>query len=288
MKKLSNLNHILYFLGIYIASLTLFSCTEERITCEGNDDCPEGFQCYEGYCLDRNEYACLDIECREYEVCYKGSCFESYSCEFPCPEGMICPLGGDECEADPCYGVRCSEGDVCIEGECIEYLSCDYFGCPTGSLCIMGECSEIKFEYNPCARVTCQEGEVCFEGICFNIDFEQRPDEADNCYPVTCPKGWVCDDGQCLPMDPHWHESMVISDPWFILEGIALDEMGIPLNGVNIFVQDRLTPFTTNDEGQFSLLIKDNQTVRLIQSGQNDMLFKANPDIKNVLLQFKK
>jgi hypothetical protein len=57
--------------------------------------------------------------------------------------------------------------------------------------------------------------------------------------------GWICDKGQCIPLDQRWHEPIVIADPRFFQEGIVLDTEDIPLSGVDIFVQDRLTPLKT-------------------------------------------
>lgn len=289
MKSLAYFFRISYYTILIILSLSHFSCEyqpNDRISCEETDECPEGFRCFGNYCVDPFEEGCQDVSCAEDMVCYLAHCYLYYVCDDDsCPEGTICSDEG--CVEDLCHDNSCPEGTACYQGTCFQYLNDIDSNCPSGYLYYLGECIEIRAEHNACTDKTCQEGEICFEGSCYAINLEQSPDEVDNCFPVTCPNGWVCDDGRCLPLDPKWHEAIVIGDPWFIMEGVVLDKEGIPLRGIDVFLENESTPLTSNDEGQFSVLVQENQVVKVSHSGHKDSQFKANREIKNVLVQFK-
>ncbi|WP_158860082.1 hypothetical protein [Lunatibacter salilacus] len=293
MKKLSHYHRISFLNILIIISLISvhFSCVEpsiEKISCEFWDECPEGLTCYENFCVDPWEEPCEGIQCHEGQVCYYGSCFFYFDCEEDgCPAGTICYAESGLCAEDPCTDITCPEGMACYEGVCSRYPICNDIECPEGSLCFQGECFELRTEHNPCAGIECQEGEYCYNGICYNFDIDEKPDDTDACFPKTCPLGWYCEDGECKPRDQRWLEPLVIGDPWFILEGIVLDSRGIGLGGVEIFVQNRLTPMTTTNEGEFSVLIQKSQNLKFSYPGQNDIQIIANPETEKILIQFK-
>jgi len=280
------------FLMIFIITILQFSCTvnaDERITCEEvNYECPDGLVCWDEFCVNPREEPCEGIECREDQICYQGTCFWPFSCEFnTCPDGFICD-DGLGCIEDLCADVICREGFTCYQGDCFKlmvYNECDDISCPEGSLCYLGNCYEPNIDWeNPCSGIICKEGEICYDGSCFLTDIDVKP---DNCFPITCPFGWVCDNGKCKPLDPRWHEAINLGLNWFVVDGIALDKKGNPLLGVDIFVQNKLTPIKTNDKGQFSIPIQEDQLLKFTYKNQDDLQLKATPKMNNLLVQFK-
>jgi hypothetical protein len=240
-----NISYLNYISIIYIFFLSCEERSNEKISCDDRAGCPDGLRCIGNYCVDPFEENCQDVTCPEDMVCYFGTCFSYYVCyEETCPDGTICSDEG--CVEDPCLNTSCPEGMACFGGTCFFAPNCNDVNCPEGYLCYQGECIELNPEHNPCAGINCQEGEICHDGICYNIDLGERPDNNDTCFPKTCPSGWVCEDGECIPLDERWHEPIIISDPWFMIEGVVLDKNRNPIKGMEIFVQGRLTPFTSN------------------------------------------
>lgn len=285
VKKIrANISHTIM---VNIMVLFIFSCQCLRIPCGTNDSCPQGLMCFNGCCVSPLEEPCDDVNCPEGWECYARTCFEMFNPEENCPEGTIYSLDERDCVPDPCHDITCPEGYDCLRGTCILEGTCENVFCPEGYECYLGECFEPVIEFNPCGLVNCPEDEICYNGVCYNLELNGKPEDYDNCFPKTCPFGWVCEDGECKPLDQRWHEAIIIGEPWFILEGVVLDNNRTPLSGVDIFVQNRLTPFKSNDKGQFSVLLKKSQIIKLSYSKEKNIQFIANPYKEKILIQFE-
>jgi len=85
--------------------------------CNPQGECPEGFDCIDGYCI--NTDLCANVDCPPNSVCFQGGCFPS------CDENdtaNLC-LFGQEFVSAPCENVSCPEGNVCYEGGCFPSLA---------------------------------------------------------------------------------------------------------------------------------------------------------------------
>jgi len=92
MKNLSNISKFnpSYLLMFWLLALSYFSCTENRISCVGDEDCPNCLVCDQGNCVD----LCEEVECPEAYICYKGTCVFIGECkDVYCPPGKACYMG---------------------------------------------------------------------------------------------------------------------------------------------------------------------------------------------------
>ena len=186
------------------------------VGCNGDVDCPEGFHCVGGQCV---QLPCdKDGFCPPGLVCVHGHCYKPCDPNDPnaCPPGFECtevfpgvfvcvngnfPPGGDEIDPPECGSDSdCPPGYTCIGGFCV-LLPCPPGGCPAGTICIAGHCFPECDITNPDA---CPPGFECHElkpGIFVCLPGGEIPggtctDDAD------CPPGYICDpsgSGFCIP-----------------------------------------------------------------------------------------
>ena len=164
---------------------------EPPLSCEGTEDCPEGWICEGGFCVD----PCEDTWCDDGEVCHFGQCYPT-SCEHrSCAEGLICL--DDACVSRTCAGVQCDAGESCADGYCYPddcgHTSCD------GWVCVDDMCRE-----RSCVGVSCPPRESCANGICYASDCDEQDCETNEvcvegectsrrCVGVSCPGEETCD-----------------------------------------------------------------------------------------------
>lgn len=206
-----------------------FRCgpTGECVQCLGAQDCPSGWPCTGGRCVDPNAgNACSeDTDCRPpVSVCATDTCVPG--CGQPggavCPSGFVCDARtgrcaqgntsctGDRdcgppnriCEASQCIagctaagGLACTGGNVCnaTTGRCEAPSSCARDGdcTPPRTVCESASC------VLGCAEIgglSCQVGTVCDTGTgrCVPV---QGPCTSD----ASCnPPRTVCEGGQCV------------------------------------------------------------------------------------------
>ena len=145
------------------------------VGCNGDVDCPEGFHCVGGQCV---QLPCdKDGFCPPGLVCVHGHCYKPCDPNDPnaCPPGFECtevfpgvfvcvngnfPPGGDEIDPPECGSDSdCPPGYTCIGGFCV-LLPCPPGGCPAGTICIAGHCFPECDITNPDA---CPPGFECHE-----------------------------------------------------------------------------------------------------------------------------
>jgi hypothetical protein len=176
-------------------------CNGISVDCTGqpntNGDCPTGFQCYQGNCVQPCSGG--EFPCAGGYVCNKGTnacdmpnqhtgcCVPDACAKINCPTGDVCMVddqGNAQC-IDPCKHINCGAGYICKGGACQD-ASCHTQGCPVGQLC---KGSPPACVGDPCAHVTCNGFEYCDNGRCVAA------------CSGPCPTGENCDDGKCVP-DP--------------------------------------------------------------------------------------
>ncbi|MDA3863995.1 MAG: MopE-related protein [Deltaproteobacteria bacterium] len=167
--------------------------------CEPNEcyevECPDGFVCQEGTCVD----LCENVECENDEICQNGICKENNCYGLGCPNGEIC--FDSECTEDPCQNTQCESDEFCSLGECVK--TCERVICADGEKCVSGNCIN-----EPCAQINCENGQICQDGQCLDNPCSgvfcsgdricQQGSCVDNpCHNVDCPLGGICSEGQC-------------------------------------------------------------------------------------------
>ena len=150
-------------------------CQECFLPCSAACDCPDGFACLNGGCVQAS-----------------GKCVTSADC--PCDE-PDCRLGRCRTVGDDCIAASDCEPQEDADGNTIPQI-CDF------GVCKEGVCSE---EY------PCQQGQTCVEGFCFpscddaylacGITTEYNDDGLEIVKEVTCPPGYVCDVDRCTSPD---------------------------------------------------------------------------------------
>jgi MYXO-CTERM domain-containing protein len=165
-------------------------CNGVSTDCTGttntNGNCPSGFQCYQGNCVQ----PCTTDEfpCPGGYVCQTTTnlCVPDVCAKANCPTGDTCSVdasGNAQC-VDPCASVTCPATYICQLGVCVDG-SCRTQGCPDGQVCVNDPVNGANCEPDPCANVTCVGDEFCQNGQCVPI------------CKGPCPTGQYCDDGKC-------------------------------------------------------------------------------------------
>ena len=130
--------------------------------CDGNQDCPPGQICVNGYCVERCD------ACYPYSDC--------------CPEGHVCVDVNNSGADFVCipYPFPCGT----IDGE---------NPCPDDYVCWNGMCIRLCSTNPP---MPCPEGTMCFPDF-IDIGAPGMPDLIDVCvpYPFPCPENNLCPDG---------------------------------------------------------------------------------------------
>lgn len=143
-------------------------------SCEGPEDCPEGWLCEDGVCED----PCEDMWCDDGQVCHYGECYDT-SCEHrSCADGLICLDGA--CVSSDCVGVDCEAGESCADGYCYPD-DCRDESCE-GWVCVDDTCRD-----RACVGVSCPPRESCANGVCYATDCDEQ----------DCEAGQVCVEGEC-------------------------------------------------------------------------------------------
>jgi hypothetical protein len=189
-------------------------CNGVSTDCTGmpnvNGNCPTGFQCYQGNCVQpcsQGEFPCAGgyvcnpntNACDTPASGHIGCCVPDACAKAKCPTGDICQLdasGNANC-VDPCSGIDCGAGYVCKGGAC-EDASCRTQGCPTGQICSGTPPTCVA---DPCAGVTCSGNTYCDNGQCVQACSGPCPAGencmagkcvGDPCAHVNCPEGQSC------------------------------------------------------------------------------------------------
>jgi hypothetical protein len=270
MKNLFNYSsfRLLYFLGFWLLTLSYFSCTENRISCLGDEDCPPGQFCEGSYCIDY----CVDLNCPEGWVCYAGSCFPDCDEESEFYNHEICD--------PPFYICNCEEDESCL----------------------MGRCFKIDFS-DPCLTVNCGPGEICSNGHCVPEELYSDRLNPEKCYPLKCPPDKICLNGKCVPIDKIGYptcEGVICNEDQvclrgicvdffqgnFLMEVIALDVLGNPVPEISAYIQNKWTVHKLTDEGKFIILVNPNEIIPLRILGHKTIEIMANPDISLISIQF--
>lgn len=99
---------------------------EGRKVCAVDEDCPPGYKCRNGYCVQWQKTSCTtDADCPEGQQCINGKCIERKT----------------ECSTDE----DCPPEHKCVNGVCIKLLpqpdECQTDAdCPPDERCVMGRC----------------------------------------------------------------------------------------------------------------------------------------------------
>jgi MYXO-CTERM domain-containing protein len=193
-------------------------CNGVSTDCTGkpntNGNCPVGFQCYQGNCV--NPCTPGEFPCPGGYVCQKETklCVPDVCVKATCPKGFLCQVdkdGNAQC-VDPCISVSCPTGYICDLGTCVDG-SCRTQGCPNQQICIVDSTGP-NCQPDPCLSVTCMGNQFCDNGKCHNACLG------------PCPPGQFCDDGTCVD-DPCRKTSC--------FEG----QVCTPVNGVGVCVENQ-------------------------------------------------
>ncbi len=156
-------------------------------TTNTNGNCPSGFQCYQGNCVQ--PCTAGEFPCPGGFICQPSTnlCVPDVCAKANCPKGDTCSVdasGAAQC-IDPCATVTCPATYICQLGVCVDG-SCRTQGCPDGEICVNDPVAGANCQMDPCANVTCTGDEFCQNGQCVPI------------CKGPCASGQFCQDGKCV------------------------------------------------------------------------------------------
>jgi len=149
----------------------LGNCVE---LCNDDGDCISGVCSEDGYCI-QSDSDCQPT-CPDGWECILGECEKNISCtdNCGCPAGMACNLQTNLCEpvSDECNendgDCQCQSGFNCVQGQCVEDPECMHnSNCPEGNICIDQVCEacptisvEACYGQSSCGAVTGCQGRI--------------------------------------------------------------------------------------------------------------------------------
>ncbi len=161
--------------------------------CETHAECPEGYECWSGTCIQR--------QCNKGTQPFTDTCPVEFFCDpetFLCVPD-ICPAGLGICRDEGSGWVCKPDGSGFFSYQCLE-----------GRRCLDGHCREVETP-PPVCKPSC-EGLEC--GV-------------DGCGALcgSCEVGWACEDGQCVPVNQACFPREVPGCPGCACEGLVCKKM---------------------------------------------------------------
>ncbi|QDG50058.1 hypothetical protein FIV42_04690 [Persicimonas caeni] len=205
--------YLLYFFASLALSAGVLACgpsdggdgNNSSQSCETNEDCAEGAQCWDSVCQTASEDACeSDFDCASYEYCAEGSCqLAGCSDDSECSGLNICDASSGRCELGCRPGAdMCADGEICNEAtlkcesadacagpsDCRDHEVCDDSASPT--VCIPDGTCDTDLHCTRYERYV-EDGVdyICQDNTCV----EKPPCEGDD----QCAQGEICEAGEC-------------------------------------------------------------------------------------------